>query len=612
MPSISPINNHFSKIERYVFFALSAALWVYIALRAWFVPFTQDEVANFFHYVAPGDIWPGGKTLWDANNHVLNTYLTRFSYLLFGSSEWALRLPTVLIAGLYFTYVFKFAQRLHSISLRWTLVLSLMFAHVIIEFMSFTRGYGMSFAFMLAGLYYMYCYINTLKSWHLLGGLAFFILAVGANLNLLILFLLVLTYLVLRILYSYWEGKRILVHLAIVLGLVSVPIYWFIWYGFQLKSRGKLYYGSEEGFWNGTVDSLARYLVFDGEWIGHLFLTLLFLCVLLLVIVQIKNRGLKELFKESLIFPYLLIGNISANIIMHWLLGTPYQTDRTALFYFPLTILSLAFLAQSLDVDWKKTALNGLLALMVFFPVHFIFSMNLTHSNLWNVDASMKKFVKMIMDDAGMDSYRVSVSGGHMRGFPFAFYNRLLADGHFNQAVSFSITDGEADYQIVNKEDCERCELYDSLAYDEISGLYLMKRKQLLKHENLLTIGSINSEGETTDGEYLVTQRIDIDTLDGQDLELEYEWTLDMPENTRIWLIYDITDNDDQSLRYEFMGANWPKKRFNGEPNNFHYSVLLTNIPEGAKTINTYIWNQNREVMSIKNGTIKLNRLVEP
>lgn len=604
-------NNGFSRFEKYLYFALSLTLWFYIVLRAWKVPLTHDEVANFFHYVSPGDIWPGDKTLWDANNHILNTYLTRFSYLLFGGEEWALRLPTVLLAGVYFLFTYKLASKLKQPLIRWSLVLALLFAHVVIEFLALTRGYGISLGFMLAGLYYAYAYIEKPRMYALILTAVFLVLAVFANLNLLILLLMVVVFLIAKAINESKNHKGVVWHVIVLLGIVAVPVRFFIGYGFNLKERGKLYYGGEESFWKDTVTSVMEYIAWDFVAIGNVVLVILFLLIIALLIKSLKPN-IDKILAPEMLFPYLLIGLVISSILIFHFLGTLYQLDRTALHYYPLFVLSLVFLLDKSSIRYRKQLAALILTILSFFPIHFISKLNTSYSSLWYHDESTRRFLEIIIEHSGMQNHLTSISGYHLRGFPLMYHNRIRANGFFNQMTPNSSSDGETDYQIIGKEECEKCDLYDSLAYHERSGLYLMKRKKFMRHETLLTIEGVQTEGEKTDGEYLVTQKIQIDSLIGQDLELEYKWTMDMPESTRLWLIFDIIDDDGKSYRYDFMGANWPKRRFAGEKDNFHYAVLLPNIPEGATTINTYLWNGNRELMSVKDGVIKLNRLKEP
>lgn len=98
--------------------------FLYIIIRAVLIPITYDEAATFFHYVHIGTFWPG-EAHWDANNHILNSWLTWLSYTAFGNSEFILRIPNVLAGLLYLTFSQRLSFQIDRKPLRWALFLSL-------------------------------------------------------------------------------------------------------------------------------------------------------------------------------------------------------------------------------------------------------------------------------------------------------------------------------------------------------------------------------------------------------------------------------------------------------------------------------------------------------
>src|SRR6478672_7236487 len=82
--------------KRYTFFysILSAILFFIVALRCWLVPFAHDEVATFFFYIQPGDFLPFSSHP-DANGHFLTSATGWLCFKAFGSSPFALRLPSL-------------------------------------------------------------------------------------------------------------------------------------------------------------------------------------------------------------------------------------------------------------------------------------------------------------------------------------------------------------------------------------------------------------------------------------------------------------------------------------------------------------------------------------
>lgn len=126
----------------------SAALITYVFIRAYTLSFTHDESLSFT-IIARNSHWTKA-----ANHHVLNTTLMSLSSFLFGNKEFSLRLPNVLSFILYLTGSF-FIYRSSKNNWLFFLAISLTLLNpFLIEFFSLARGYGLSLAFMLMGLFF--------------------------------------------------------------------------------------------------------------------------------------------------------------------------------------------------------------------------------------------------------------------------------------------------------------------------------------------------------------------------------------------------------------------------------------------------------------------------
>ena len=79
------------KIFSILFFVL---IFIYLSLRVIWVEPIHDELATLFHYVDYETIWKG-NIIMDANNHLLNSYLSKVCYSLLGDHIWAIRLPNL-------------------------------------------------------------------------------------------------------------------------------------------------------------------------------------------------------------------------------------------------------------------------------------------------------------------------------------------------------------------------------------------------------------------------------------------------------------------------------------------------------------------------------------
>jgi hypothetical protein len=120
---------------------------ILIRCRYLFEPMRSDEGYSFLSYGSrPLFV---GLSYFSANNHVLNTVLTHFSYVVFGDAPWALRLP-VLLAGIAIVPLTYAAMRLSSNKLVALLSAALVSSSFpLIEYSTNSRGYGLGTAFLL-------------------------------------------------------------------------------------------------------------------------------------------------------------------------------------------------------------------------------------------------------------------------------------------------------------------------------------------------------------------------------------------------------------------------------------------------------------------------------
>ena len=120
------------------------------AYRAATQSLVHDE-AFFFDRFVDGP-WTRLWAPYDASNHVLYTALAKLSVQVFGLSEFALRLPSVL-AGLILTLAtFHLLRSCRSAALRWSIYLALGLHPLLLDFSVAARGYGLSVALLVLAI----------------------------------------------------------------------------------------------------------------------------------------------------------------------------------------------------------------------------------------------------------------------------------------------------------------------------------------------------------------------------------------------------------------------------------------------------------------------------
>jgi hypothetical protein len=143
--SIDLTRNHGVTVADVIAAALSLAIWVYVALRAASLSITIDEALTWTWHVS-GE-WgrivlfrtPGEAD----NNHVLYTLLAKLSVALFGLSELALRLPSLLGFACFLVGSNLILLRVVPGWRQVLGVLALGLNPYVIDYFSVARGYGL-------------------------------------------------------------------------------------------------------------------------------------------------------------------------------------------------------------------------------------------------------------------------------------------------------------------------------------------------------------------------------------------------------------------------------------------------------------------------------------
>ncbi|HEY6159904.1 MAG TPA: glycosyltransferase family 39 protein, partial [Bacteroidia bacterium] len=237
-------------------------LFTYVLLRAYLLSFTWDEAYTYLYFVRDHAWLPYEFTTMAANDHLLNTWLMKCCAILFGNSEFSLRLPNVLFFLVYLYFSFRIAFCFSNPVHRLCAFLLLCLNPYQLDFFGAARGYGMSFALLSGALYFTLTYFtrqrNVLRA---LAALLLSMLAVLANLSLLIFLLTLASIFALSIIRHHFSERRMLktiVQLFIVLAPVLVFVLRSLPYIFRLRDCGALFYGGEKDIFTDTFLTLAH------------------------------------------------------------------------------------------------------------------------------------------------------------------------------------------------------------------------------------------------------------------------------------------------------------------------------------------------------------------
>src|SRR6218665_1893636 len=348
-------------------------VFIVICLRAFFIPFSHDEASTFFFYVQSDNYLPYKAHVY-TNNHVLNSALTNICYHLGGTHPFVLRIPNLLAFLVLCLGVYNFFKYFHKTASRVILACFFVLTFNFLDFFELCRGYGLSLAFMVAGLSYLQDYFTHRQLKQLAWFSVFWQLALAANLTLVVCFTMLLA----LILFFQWRHKALLSKNNIILQLLNIGILVF-WIKFSLfyKKSGMLDSGIGEDYWQVSFKSLMLFIFgTDALWMQVLVLAA-FLVMLLAGLSGFAKQRLSPdaLYIPRLLYLFVLCGLIVAFYLQKKLLGINYPEDRTGLFFYVFFALGLSFFFDALPAYIASAAAASFLVCSL---AYFYLSFNLS------------------------------------------------------------------------------------------------------------------------------------------------------------------------------------------------------------------------------------------
>jgi len=395
-----------------VFAALvGMVLLTYVVIKANGSSFTHDESFSYQHYM--DDSFMELISYADAytNNHILNSIGMKYSEMLFGSSELALRLPNVLALLIYLIFGYLLVRSLHPL-LACAAFLLLVTNLQLVDLFGLARGYGLSFGFMLMSLYYYLQYRRSRRLSHLFIFHFTALLATLSNFTLLTYYVAVLmVHTVLMFAFpaegvsrraSLWsEIKPQLVPFLISVIVLYEPIR-------RLVTYNDLDFGGKAGFFKDTIGSLVissfPAIPFTAAMmilVQVVVVSVVLISSAMLVKKYLQQRGMFLQGSERLVVLNVLILSISCIVVVqHLVLGSDYPVSRFAAYLYPLFILHLAFLSDYFSKGrLGKRVLIAMTTLSVLALFSFVRHADLAKSGEWGYDSQTKAMMKFLEDD---------------------------------------------------------------------------------------------------------------------------------------------------------------------------------------------------------------------
>ena len=372
------------------YLASAVLVLFYVCFRSTSVGITFDEAWTISDFVPLSimDIFKYSPC--DANNHIINTLLIKLGFFLGPDTLFIARLPNVLAFILYLSIAYKLSHRFLSRFVGFCCFLLLVVNPFVLDFFSLARGYGLALGFQLASIYYLINYIGQSKFisglWSLvLGGLS-----VLSSFSFLYYWITLFgVVMCVSVVHSSGSNRRktILGGLAVLIVLVLImyePIR-------KLHEGGNLYYGGQSGFYADTLVSLTKYSLYSPDVSNNVFIILNVSIVVFLVAVGLsylfnrQKRSIKNTLVVTLVFSAI------SSVAQHVLFGTPYLLDRTAIYFYPLIVLTFSFSIHDLKPGRFFIPFLGLVVLVFVF--NFFMRANFYKTATWYFDAHTEKIL---------------------------------------------------------------------------------------------------------------------------------------------------------------------------------------------------------------------------
>ncbi len=400
------------RILRFIHFGIIALIGIsilyLIAFKAYYSSFTHDESFSYLHYVPQSfmDILAFKDSY--TNNHILNSLGMKYSEMIFGTSEFSLRLPNIILSIVYCIFSFLLFKKSHKI-IAVSFFVFLLTNNSIIDFFGLARGYGLSIGFMMMAIYYLIEALNSGKNKNLVLFHLAALLATLSNFTMLnfyvasIITFYIVIYIEQRIIkeetFSFFKSRKLnWLWCLISIIVLYEPVR-------RLITYNKLDFGGKSGFINDTISSVINYTFSNLTMSNSIPIFLMILCSLLIIFTLgliIKKFAQKKLtfFQEhkALVVVNALIILISlASIIQHFLFHTDFLSGRFALFLVPLLLLNIGFLVNYLiTVNYKKIVLFVIALLAISSAYNFYSHFNMNSNSEWAYDANTKKAMQQL------------------------------------------------------------------------------------------------------------------------------------------------------------------------------------------------------------------------
>lgn len=581
----------------YIF--LSAFIFFLLIIRSVLVPLCHDEMATFVLYVQNGEFWPYFSNA-DANNHFLNSFLSHYSFHIFGFSSWALRLPNLLSFPVFVYAGYEFLKLLKSNHARWIFTGCILLSFHWIAFFALSRGYGMSMAFLFLAIIYYSKFISGGGFSVFIGMLFFLQLSVASNLTLLpitlIFSLALIIYLFLNsIFFKIKTMIPLIIHSILFSGWLNFALY--------LNESGAFYYGEGDNFALVTFISLVEF-IFGYQ--NEIIIGICSLLVLFILFYSVKlNLFNKTKWCQKICDIYFILISVFFLLIIfiyltHHLFGINYPKDRTGMFFYLLLILILSLLADRTN---NEKLSKWILLFPVFFSIHFCYSFNLRQQPIHEYAVFPERFYTFLTDEQKKSDQIITVGSHHIYELTFAYFN-YRNNLFLNPPDNSEKLNLYCDYLITRKNDSleyrEKYRIIDESDFD-----FVLLKRNSKPRKSLIRKWNIQRTAESFQRETELFYSCD--SVINKSPSFMFEIYFDVPEAPSPFQSYleirviDIQGKESEKrIAFHWHQWNWNSLK------NIPLVFMMSNYSIGIKSIKINLINDSGEKVNFKLNELKV------
>lgn len=572
-----------------LYLGMVLAVFIMLALRAYFIPFSHDESATFFFYIQSGKFLPYHSFLY-TNNHVLNSALSWICYELAGSHRFVLRLPNLFAFLVMAWALWRMLPHFKDKRVALLLLPFFLFNTGFLDFFSLCRGYGLSMALLILAFSCFLDYFRNPSTKPLMAMLISMQLALAANLTLLPLLLI----LSIGLLYvQFRKGLFFKLKPVLLNALNLVALFFWMKYLLFLKASNLLDSGLATHYWNTTFVSLIELLY------GNKSLTLQVLFGLIALLAASagfwtawkSRKNNLPLFQPALFFTGLFFFMVISVYLMNRIIGINFPEDRTALYFYPLFALMCCFLAERFlaPVLWLiGPVFAGISA------IGLILNFNLSHFHHYFYHTVPKVFYDRLLQESDQGRKTLTIGGHLNREMNYAFMN-YRGGSRLNPMSPNAGMIMNCDYYIA--QDFEKgyyASYYDEIEKDGVWGHRLLKRKEALKRDAIIRRNGLPLYCRS-DREFTEFLRINDSSLAGRNA-LEADLLLyfkKVPAPFNAHLVCSVETEDNQHYYYSRVMLNWLEDDLSAKQRRI--KMPLGPIPRNFKSLVLYLWNIDKQ-----------------